>query len=89
MLGWLKLKQHKVGIIEILLVIALILLDVFKLTYSWISVLIAIAFLIISFIRLFLWRKSYNSRQKTVLYFAIFLFSIGLVYVALHLQPIP
>jgi len=44
MISLLKLKKDKIGVIEVLIVIAVFLVGVFKLTYTWVSILTLLFF---------------------------------------------
>lgn len=86
--NWLKLKKNKIGAVEILLVTALILVDLYKLYYTWISILTILSLLIYNCLRLYLWGFEYTSKNKTVLYLVVLGYFIVLIYVVLHLETI-
>lgn len=88
MKNWLKLKRGKIGAVEILLFTALILVDLYKLYYTWIAILTIFSFIIYNCLRLYLWGSEYTSKNKTVLYLVVLGYFIVLVYAVLHLEPI-
>jgi len=89
MINWLKLKKDKIGVLEVLIVIAVILVDAFKLTYTWISIMTTLLFLIDLSLRLYLWGKQYPPKVKIILYLCGLGTLVGLVHILLNFQPLP
>lgn len=89
MINWLKLKKDKIGVIEVLIVITVFLVGVFKLTYTWFSILTLLFFLSYICLKLYLWGTEYPTKSKMIFY----LCGVGtltvLVHILLNLQPLP
>lgn len=89
MINWLKLKKDKIGVIEVFLATALILVNTFKLTYTWISILTILLFLSYLCLKLYLWGTEYPIKIKIGYYLCGLGTLTILVHILLNFQPLP